>query len=52
MDWLGFTARSPSRANSQATGAGFGNCEMIDSSVELNDSGSYDAFVTLSCVRL
>jgi hypothetical protein len=41
-----------SRAQSAATGAGFGHCEMADSTVELTDTlRSYFATVTLSRIR-
>jgi putative Ig domain-containing protein len=40
-----------SRAQSAATADGFGFCELADSSADLNEFGSYDAWATLSCFR-
>ena len=40
------------RAQANATADGFGQCEIVDSSVELNELRNYDAWVSMLCVRL
>jgi Trypsin/Putative Ig domain len=38
------------RAVQQATGAGYKYCDLVDDSADLNEFGSYDAWVTESCI--